>query len=86
MAYLTPDEARDPGFTIIVTCLPSIPYDAGIVMARISTLNYLFWLPTGHQNLCGTQRYLHLTAEIFPEITTRVNAAFGDVIPRRIER
>jgi integrase len=40
----------------------------------------------GHQNLCGTQRYLHLTAEIFPEITTRVNAAFGDVIPRRIER
>jgi len=46
VAYLTPDEARDPGFTIIVTCLPSIPYDAGIVMARISTLNYLFWLPT----------------------------------------
>jgi len=40
----------------------------------------------GHQNLSGTQRYLHLTAEIFPEIATRVNAAFGDVIPRRIER
>ena len=40
----------------------------------------------GHQHLSGTQRYLHLTAEIFPEIATRVNAAFGDVIPRRIER
>src|SRR6516165_4165321 len=40
----------------------------------------------GHQHLAGTQRYLHLTAEIFPEITTRVNAAFGDVIPRRIEQ
>src|ERR1700756_195034 len=39
----------------------------------------------GHQHLSGTQRYLHLTAQIFPEITARVNAAFGDVIPRRIE-
>src|ERR1700758_85847 len=40
----------------------------------------------GHQHLSGTQRYLHLTAEIFPEITARVNAAFGDVIPRRIRQ
>ena len=39
----------------------------------------------GHQNLSGTSRYLHLTAELFPEITARANAAFGDVIPRRIE-
>jgi integrase len=38
----------------------------------------------GHQNLSGTQRYLHLTAELFPEIITRVNSAFGDVIPRRV--
>lgn len=40
----------------------------------------------GHQNLSGTQRYLHLTAELFPEIATRLDAAFGEVIPRRIER
>jgi integrase/recombinase XerD len=39
----------------------------------------------GHQSLAGTQRYLHLTAELFPEITVRANAAFGDVIPRRLE-
>jgi integrase/recombinase XerD len=38
----------------------------------------------GHHSLIGTQRYLHLTAELFPEITARVNVAFGDVIPRRI--
>ena len=37
----------------------------------------------GHQSLAGTQRYLHLTAELFPEITVRSNAAFADVIPRR---
>jgi integrase/recombinase XerD len=40
----------------------------------------------GHQNLSGTQRYLHLTAELFPEITARADAALGDVIPRRIEQ
>jgi site-specific recombinase XerD len=40
----------------------------------------------GHQNLSGTQRYLHLTAELFPEITARADAAFGDVIPRRVEQ
>jgi integrase len=38
----------------------------------------------GHRSLAGTQHYLHLTAELFPEITVRTNAAFGDVIPRRI--
>jgi integrase/recombinase XerD len=37
----------------------------------------------GHQSLAGTQRYLHLIAELFPEITARANAGFGDVIPRR---
>ncbi len=37
----------------------------------------------GHQSLAGTQRYLHLTAELFPEIAVRLNAEFGDVIPRR---
>ncbi len=39
----------------------------------------------GHLNLSGTQHYLHLTSELFPEITARADAVFGDVIPRRIE-
>jgi integrase len=38
----------------------------------------------GHQSLAGTQHYLHLVAELFPELTVRANAAFSDVIPRRI--
>ena len=38
----------------------------------------------GHQNLSGTQKYLHLTAELFPDIIVRTNVAFGDVIPRRV--
>lgn len=40
----------------------------------------------GHQHLSGTQRYLHLTAELFPDIIARLDAGFGEVIPRRIER
>jgi integrase/recombinase XerD len=40
----------------------------------------------GHVNLSGTQRYLHLTTELFPEITARADAAFGDVIPRKVEQ
>lgn len=39
----------------------------------------------GHRSVDGTQRYLHLTAELFPEVTARSNASFGDVIPRRAQ-
>lgn len=39
----------------------------------------------GHQHLSGTQYYLHLTAELFPEIAARLDAAFGEVIPRRTQ-
>ena len=37
----------------------------------------------GHVSIEGTQQYLHLTAELFPEVAVRSNEAFGDVIPRR---
>ena len=37
----------------------------------------------GHKNLSGTQHYLHLTAELFPDITINMESAVGDVIPRR---
>ena len=37
----------------------------------------------GHRSVVGTAHYLHLTAELFPEVTKRAHAAFGDVIPRR---
>lgn len=39
----------------------------------------------GHQHLSGTQYYLHLTAELFPEITARTDAAFGDVTGARVQ-
>lgn len=39
----------------------------------------------GHKNLVSTQRYLHLTPEIFPDIVNRLEKFVGDVIPRRAE-
>ncbi|MCB1881864.1 MAG: tyrosine-type recombinase/integrase [Gammaproteobacteria bacterium] len=36
----------------------------------------------GHKDFTGTQKYLHLTAELFPHLTARMNQQFGGVIPR----
>ena len=44
--FLTPDEAKDPGFTIIGIYSPSMPYDAGIETVRIWMPNFPFWRPT----------------------------------------
>lgn len=37
----------------------------------------------GHASIDGTQRYLQMTAELYPEIVSRSEAAFSDVIPQR---
>ena len=36
----------------------------------------------GHQDFTGTQKYLHLTAELFPDLIQRMNKKFGYVIPK----
>lgn len=53
--------------------------DLGAKLPLLST--YL-----GHKSLVGTQRYLHLTPEIFPDITSRLDQFAGHVIPRRAQR
>ncbi|MGH3514275.1 MAG: hypothetical protein ACRDRB_18680 [Pseudonocardiaceae bacterium] len=35
----------------------------------------------GHSSLADTGYYLHLTAESYPDITTRVQQTLGDVVP-----
>jgi integrase/recombinase XerD len=37
----------------------------------------------GHQSVYQTQVYLRLTADLFPDVAARSEAAFGHVIPRR---
>lgn len=36
----------------------------------------------GHSSLKGTQKYLQLTAQMYPDITTRLEEQFGDLIPQ----
>jgi len=36
----------------------------------------------GHRNLFETQRYLRLTAELFPDIASRLEKSYGHIIPR----
>jgi len=35
----------------------------------------------GHSSIADTAYYLHLTAESYPDITTRVQQVIGDVVP-----
>ena len=35
----------------------------------------------GHSSIADTAYYLHLTAESYPDITTRIQQAIGDVVP-----
>jgi integrase/recombinase XerD len=37
----------------------------------------------GHRSVTETQLYLRLTADLFPDVSTRSEAAFGHIIPRR---
>lgn len=36
----------------------------------------------GHIGLTGTQKYLQLTAEMYPDILTKIETQFGDLIPQ----
>jgi len=35
----------------------------------------------GHTGLAGTQKYLRLTADLYPDITKKLSLKFGDIIP-----
>jgi integrase len=36
----------------------------------------------GHVSLADTAYYLHLTADLFPNITEQVEKALGDIVPK----
>lgn len=35
----------------------------------------------GHSSIADTAYYLHLTAESYPDITTRIGQVLGDIVP-----
>jgi len=36
----------------------------------------------GHASLSDTAYYLHLTADVFPDVTERIEQVFGDIVPK----
>lgn len=36
----------------------------------------------GHKTLQGTQKYLHLTAELYPDILSKLEEYCSDIIPK----
>ena len=50
--------------------------DLGVALPVLAT--YL-----GHVSLSGTQSYLRLTAEMYPDVIAALQAQYGQVIPRK---
>src|SRR5215471_779962 len=71
--FLTPDEAKGPGFTIIGIYSPSMPYDAGIETVRIWMPNFPFWRLTSG-------------ISIFPELSVTFTSPPNSFLRLRRER
>lgn len=64
--------------TFAVSCLRKWVREKKDLNAMLPVLSsYL-----GHRNFGATQRYLRLTAEVYPDVTALVEAQFGGIIPR----
>jgi len=69
---------HDTRHTFAVHCLNNWVLSGEDLTAALPVLSrYL-----GHSSLKGTQKYLQLTAQMYPEITARLEERFGDLIPQ----
>ena len=68
---------HDTRHTFAVHCLNSWVRSGEDLTAALPVLSrYL-----GHAGIRGTQNYLQLTAQMYPDITARLEEQFGDLIP-----
>ena len=68
---------HDMRHTFAVHCLNSWVLAGEDLTAGLPVLStYL-----GHNDLSGTQRYLQLTAQMYPDITQKLEKQFGELIP-----
>lgn len=69
---------HDTRHTFAVHCLNNWVLSGEDLTAALPVLSrYL-----GHSGLKGTQKYLQLTAQMYPDITARLENLFGDLIPQ----
>ena len=67
---------HDLRHTFAVTCLKNWVIAGNDIDSMLPVLSaYL-----GHKSMSGTQHYLRLTAEMFPQITESVEKKFGPII------
>ena len=70
-------DRHDMRHTFAVHCLNSWVLAGEDLTAGLPVLStYL-----GHNDLSGTQRYLQLTAQMYPDITQKLEKQFGELIP-----
>ena len=69
---------HDIRHTFAVHCLNNWVLSGEDLTAALPVLSrYL-----GHNGLTGTQKYLQLTAQMYPDILTKLETKFGDLIPK----
>ena len=69
---------HDTRHTFAVHCLNNWVLTGEDLTAALPVLSrYL-----GHNGLTGTQKYLQLTAQMYPDIVARLEVQFGDLIPQ----
>ena len=75
---LRPIRFHDLRHTFAVHCLNNwVLSDEDLTAALPVLSRYL-----GHNGLTGTQKYLQLTAQLYPDIVTKLEAQFGGLIPQ----
>lgn len=68
---------HDIRHTFAVHCLNNWTLSGVDLTAALSVLSRYM----GHSGISGTQKYLQLTAQMYPDITAKLEAAFGELIP-----
>ena len=39
----------------------------------------------GHNDMTATEKYLHMTAEVYPEISEKLSLKYGYLIPKEVQ-
>lgn len=74
---------RDVGEAFIKDWFNDTPYCQLTKFQKAGTLHIRLFLSTyiGHQSIVATSRYVRLTAELFPDLLAKVNAAYQSIFP-----
>ncbi|MBR1443235.1 MAG: tyrosine-type recombinase/integrase [Firmicutes bacterium] len=73
---------HDLRHTFAVNCLKSWVREGKNINAMLPVLSFYL----GHKGMSGTQNYLRLTADMFPEITVSLECLLGDIVTKGADK